>query len=170
MPTLFVKSNRYHLRSEDSALRACVVPRCLPGRSWLVSSSQGFLALEHQVAPTALSIFSVFTDTSIENFHPAFFVGCSIGIEVDYFSVVEADAEPFLHEHVTFLFFCETGLASLASLSTGLFLRKSTTIVDELASIGKIDRSTRLTRRLVISGEFASHELEVATTPVLVER
>jgi hypothetical protein len=146
-----------------------VIPGCLAGSSWLVPSSQSLLALQDQVTPTALGILSVFSNTSIENFHPAFLVGRSIGVKVDYFAVVEANAEAFLDEHVSFLFFCEAGLSSLASLSASLFLRKSATIIDELGCIGEIDCGTRLTGRLVVCSELASHEFEVTTTPVLVD-
>jgi hypothetical protein len=92
--------------------------------------------MENQVTPASLSFVSILTNASIKNFHPAFLVSSSIGVEIDYLAIVEANTEAFFNEHVTFFLFCKTRFPTLATLSTSLLLSKSATVVNEIAGIG----------------------------------
>jgi hypothetical protein len=162
--------NPCHVGLDNHALRPLVVPRCLPNRSLLIPSSQSLFALEDHVTPTTLGIVSILTNASIKDFHPAFFVSSGIGVEINYLAVVEANTEAFFNEHVTLFLFCEARFTTLAPLSTSLLLSKSTTIINELASIGKIDCGSRLSSRLMVRSELAPGEFEEATTPILIIR
>jgi len=123
--------------SSNGALRPLVMsstPQC-PGLGF---PAQTLFASENHVAPPALAI-TFFAHASVEDFHPAFLVCGCIGVEVDDLSVVEADSEALFDEHVAFLFFCEAGLAALASLAAGFLLGESPAVVDQLAGVGEVD-------------------------------
>lgn len=105
---------------------------------------QAFLAFENHIAPLAFAILAFLANARVEDFHPALFVGGGVSVEVDDFAVVEPDAETFFDKHVSLFFFCEAGLAALAPFSTGFFLGQSTAIVNQLGSIGEVNRGTGL--------------------------
>jgi hypothetical protein len=105
---------------------------------------QDFLPLQNHVTPASFLIVSVLAYASVENLHPAFLVGRSIGIEVDNLPVIEADSESLFNEHIAFFLFSKARLATLATLPTRLLLGESPTIINELRSIRQIDRCTWL--------------------------
>jgi len=95
-------------------------------------SPEALLPFEHHLAPARFGPVVIFTDTCIKDFHPTFLIGRSVGVEVDNFTIVEANTEPFFDKHITFLFLREARSATLATLSGGFFLCESTAIIDEL--------------------------------------
>lgn len=110
----------------------------------LSSSFETLLTLEHQIAPASLHAIAFLANAGIENLHPAFFIACGVGIEVDYLAIVEADSETFFDEHVAFFLFCEARLAALAMFTNSLLLSECTSVVDELGCVGEVDCGSRL--------------------------
>ncbi len=101
-----------------------------------------------------------------QDFHPAFFLGRAVGVEINDLAVREPDSEPFLHEHVPFFFFREGALAASAFAGTFL-LQERGPVVDQLRRFAEVDRRARLTRRFMVCGQLAPVQLEEAATPVL---
>jgi hypothetical protein len=113
-------------------------------RPLLGPSFQSLLFFQHQIAPTSLHAIAFLANAGIEDFHPAFLVGSSVGVEINDFAVVEADSESFFDEHVAFFLFCEAGLSTLAAFAAGFLLSERSTIVNELGGVREINRGTRL--------------------------
>jgi hypothetical protein len=124
------------------------------------------LLLENHVSP-GLSRSNVLADTIGKHLHPAVFLLPVVGVEVNDLAVAETNAESFLNEHVAFLVLGKARLATTTRLgSRRLF--ECTLVVEQLGCLGKVDGSTRLPCRLVVSGEFCAVQTEEATAPELV--
>lgn len=122
--------------SDDHALRPRVVSRrtlLLPARLAHFPALQTLFPPEHDIAPgRAISALAVGADALVQDFHPAFLVFARVGVEVDHFTVAEADAEAFFDKHVALFLFCEAGFATTATLTSRLFLGQGSTIINEL--------------------------------------
>lgn len=103
-----------------------------------------------------------------KHFHPAFFLRGTISVEVDSFSIGEADSEALFDEHVALLFRCECGPTARAAFAGNLLLGERRLVVDELTSLCKVDGGAGLAGGLVVSGKFGILKTEEATTPVLL--
>ncbi|RAH70444.1 uncharacterized protein BO66DRAFT_81488 [Aspergillus aculeatinus CBS 121060] len=105
-----------------------------------------------------------------QDLHPSVLVGCAVSVEINHFAVAEANTEPFLHEHITFLFLSKRRLATATTPGGGLFLHQRRSVINQLDCLRKVDRGTWLTGGLVVGGQFGSLKLKEATTPVLCHR
>jgi hypothetical protein len=62
-----------------------------------------------------------FADCARENRHPAIFIGCAIGVEIDGFAVGKADSESFFDKLISLIFLGKGGLASTLSRFAACF-------------------------------------------------
>ena len=143
-----------------------MISRGFRGGSLLGLLLHVLLTLQHHIAPAALRAVFL-ANATIKNLHPAFLVGSCVCVEIDDFTVIESDAESFFNKHVAFLLLCKARLATFSTFASCLFLCERTAIINQLASIGKIDGGTRLARGLVVGGQLTTCELEKAAAPVL---
>ena len=122
------------------------------------------LLLKDHVGP-GFTRGDVFANAVRQDLHPAFLLITVIGVEVDDFTIGEADTETLFNKHVALLIFSERRLAATARLSRR-WLLQSTLVVQKLGCLCEVDRSARLPCCLVVCCKLRSIQTEEATTPV----
>ena len=90
-----------------------------------------------------------------------------VGVEVNNFTIGEANSEPLFDEHVPFFFLSKGTLPSTAAPGSGLLLGESGLVVDQLGSFGEVDGRSRLVSGFVVSGQLGADKLEESASPVL---
>jgi hypothetical protein len=101
--------------------------------------------LQDYIAPATFGVVALLADACIEYFHPALFVSTCISVEIDDLAIVETDSEALFNEHVAFFFLCKARLPPFSAFGACLFLRKSTSVINELGSICKVNGCSWLT-------------------------
>lgn len=136
----------------------------------LVSScsfgSSSFLLGDDDVCP-ALRLAQVLPHDLGEHLHPSVLLRSAVGVEVNSFSVGEADTETLLHEHVPFFFLGEGRFPSSTRLARRLLLNQRRLVVNQLTRLGKIDGGTRLSCGFMVGSKLRTVQREESSTPVL---
>ena len=121
---------------------------------------------KHKVSPL-LRFVCVLANDICKNLHPSVLIRGTIGVEVNRFTIGEADAESLFHKHVAFFFLGERRLSTTATLAGGLLLRQGSLVINEFTRFREIDCRSRLTSGFVVSSKFRATEGEEPATPVL---
>lgn len=100
--------------------------------------------------------------------HPFILRRCRVGVEVNNFTVCEANSEAFLDEHVTLFLFGEGTASAASTFRRGLLLDECSLVIDQLRSFGQVDGGSRLSGSFMVRRELRALELEEASTPVLM--
>lgn len=132
------------------------------------SSLEAVLAFQDEITPAPFGTVAFLANATLEDLHPAFLISSGVGIEIDDFAVVESNTESFFNKHVSFFFLGKSRLTSFTTSTARLLLGECTAVVNQFASIGKVDCGTRLPSRLVVCCELAANKLEVSAAPVLL--